>query len=609
VKASAISSEQRFLALNNQTPYIMMRYVNASTIGYTMNDTGAVNLVASGIDPTQPIMITGSFKLSGMNYMYLNGALVDSASAPATGTRPSTFENRIGCSRSNSLFFNGYIDNLVISDRQITETQVRSQWAALRGYASGTYEHTVITDGANAYWPLNEENGATDVFTVCGPHGGTYVGTVSAGASSLVRNGDTSIRLIATASSGVRIGDRDLFPRSGSHSVEWWMKTSRADAQDVLTKGKAFVSYSEFQTGLNASGQVWYVLSSADTISAKASARTTTAFNDNEIHHVVCRHDNPGNAMQIFVDGVQEASATFNADIYHGTDLVTLGYRTSTGDTNPFGGFLSHVAVYATALSDATILAHYNRGRPLQINDQSQATYASTVKRRGAQAYYRFAEASVGSGFDSFVGSPQTFTVVRGSTTVSAAVSGLVTGDSTTGGIRFKNTAVQDTTVALLHNSSFAPSGTAIRSFETWFNVSNTTFNRHGVALWITTSNYCALKCRDATTNKMVLFSGTGAGDILTTSGNINASTTHHAVVTYDGSVTSMYLDGVLADSSTVNPGGMDGAAATQASIGGFKDSGSVLKGSMSGVLDEVAFYTSVLSPATILDHYEKGST
>ena len=611
VKASALSSEQRFLALNNQTPYIMMRYSNASTLGFTMNNTSAVSLSAGNVEPTDAIMITGTFKLGGMNYMYVNGVLVDSASAPGAASQPATFENRIGCSRSNSLFFNGYIDNLVISDRQITETQVRSQWAALQGYASGTYQHAVIADGATAYWPLVDDNGASDVFKPVGHHTGTYVGTVSAEASGITRHHDRSVKFTATASSGVKITDRELFDKTGNHSFELWYRTtaSATDHESLFAKENAGVTYPEWQIRSKSNGHVMYALSSANTPGGRHTCSTTAAYDDNWEHHVVCRHDNTANTMQIFVDGVQDASATFNGNVFNSSDDITIGYNQGTIGTRPFDGYISDVAVYATALSSETIVAHYNRGRPLQINDQSQETYASTVKRRGAQAYYRFAETSVGSGFDSFVGSPQTFTVVRGSTTVSAAVSGLVTGDSTTGGIRFKNTAVQDTTVALLHNSSFAPSGQAIRSFETWFNVSNTTFNRHGVGLWITTSNYCALKCRDGTTNKMVLFSGTGAGDILTTTGNISASTTHHAVVTYDGTVTSMYLDGVLADSSTVNPGGMDGAAATEATIGGFKDSGSVLKGSMSGVLDEIAFYTSVLSPATILDHYQKGST
>lgn len=83
---------------------------------------------------------------------------------------------------------------------------------------------------------------------------------------------------------------------------------------------------------------------------------------------------------------------------------------------------------------------------------------------------------------------------------------------------------------------------------------------------------------------------------------NLNNGVAHHVVGTYDGSNIRIYVDGTLSATTALagplNATGTPFQAAAQA--------GAV--GQFNGVLDEIAYYTTVLSGARILAHYQAGT-
>lgn len=86
-----------------------------------------------------------------------------------------------------------------------------------------------------------------------------------------------------------------------------------------------------------------------------------------------------------------------------------------------------------------------------------------------------------------------------------------------------------------------------------------------------------------------------------TTGLSLNDGSAHHVAVTYDGSNIRLYADGALIGSPTSAPGTLTGARKLQIGVndGGFNW--------FLGVIDETAYYGSVLSGTRLAAHYAAG--
>jgi hypothetical protein len=84
----------------------------------------------------------------------------------------------------------------------------------------------------------------------------------------------------------------------------------------------------------------------------------------NTTHHVVGTYD--GTAVRIYVDGVQVGTASFTVAVsWAGTRDLRLGRPVSSSSPTLFlQGTLDEAALYTQALPAATVLAHYNSGKP-----------------------------------------------------------------------------------------------------------------------------------------------------------------------------------------------------------------------------------------------------
>ncbi|XTZ14249.1 LamG domain-containing protein [Micromonospora echinospora] len=76
-------------------------------------------------------------------------------------------------------------------------------------------------------------------------------------------------------------------------------------------------------------------------------------------HHLVSVFD--GSTLKIYLDGTERASVPMSRMPTDGAASLRIGAR---GDDagNPFGGWMSEVAVYDRALTPDTVKAHYVKG-------------------------------------------------------------------------------------------------------------------------------------------------------------------------------------------------------------------------------------------------------
>ena len=89
------------------------------------------------------------------------------------------------------------------------------------------------------------------------------------------------------------------------------------------------------------------------------------------------------------------------------------------------------------------------------------------------------------------------------------------------------------------------------------------------------------------------------------TGGTYTPGTWTHVVAVWDGATPSLYVDGVNTNAAVSGPGGYNASGTAIFSVGAY-DTGS---NPFNGAVDETAFYSTALSPANILAHYNAAAS
>jgi hypothetical protein len=220
-------------------------------------------------------------------------------------------------------------------------------------------------------------------------------------------------------------------------------------------------------------------------------------------------------------------------------------------------------------------------------------TYSAEVLADSPAAYWRLGDTSGTTMADSS-GNSRSGTY----TSVNLNQTGLLSGDA-------------DTAVTFS-----AAGGNGLVTYSSWMNSTSLT-----VEAWIKTTSATTqvIVCRDAqsgtrvwqlqvNSSGKVVFTNL-AGGSFTGSITVNDGVRHHIVVTYDGSASPkpivMYVDNV-ADVTSTNITAMPVPTATPICVGNSNRTTTAL---FAGTLDEVAFYTTVLSAARVSAHYTAGTS
>ncbi len=106
----------------------------------------------------------------------------------------------------------------------------------------------------------------------------------------------------------------------------------------------------------------FYVMDSTVSTSTYRQVHSTTNVNNGVWHHMVGVVDATANLFMLYVDGVQVANASFNADFMYdlpGRDITIGG---SHNNVETFGGTIDEVAMWGRVLNDTEIKELYDRG-------------------------------------------------------------------------------------------------------------------------------------------------------------------------------------------------------------------------------------------------------
>ncbi|HXC79179.1 MAG TPA: fibronectin type III domain-containing protein [Candidatus Acidoferrum sp.] len=321
--------------------------------------------------------------------------------------------------------------------------------------------------------------------------------------------------------------------------------------------------------------------------------------------------------------GNNQPSAPTNVASAGGANQATVSWTAAASNGSPITGYLvtamqGGVAKNAVSVSAATtsvIMTGLQGGTAYTFQVQaannfgfgpagtslaatptgSSTTYASTVQGDSPSYYYRLDDTSAMVADSSGNGR---LAYASGGYTQSAA--GALANDTDTATTLTANGKAQFT------QGTGLPSGTSARTYEVWV---KTTYTGDQVLLSYAHSNGCGYLA-----NGLVLTSGGQVGFItgwdcnswavtsirFTPAHSVTDGIWHQIAATWDGTTVVIYVDGQSI-----------GSHAYSTSLGSADNSGlmlGVLYGSnyMSGSLDEVSIYSSALSAAQILNHYEQ---
>lgn len=227
----------------------------------------------------------------------------------------------------------------------------------------------------------------------------------------------------------------------------------------------------------------------------------------------------------------------------------------------------------------------------------ASSDYATEILGDSPDYYYRFGEASGTTATDETGTTDGTY---GGSFPPTLGSSGLLTGDSDTAALFGGNGQ-------MVSNVSTYDGSSAI-SIECWFHSSSyNTSSTNDYILSVpegSVSNGIDFQINNNTLFVNLVHSGGFSfGDI---SASLTDNVTYHCVVTYDGTNLRGYLNGSeMSGSPDANSGTLNAA---QASIVAGTISGGASAFGFVGTVDEVAVYSSVLSAAQVLSHYNTGT-
>lgn len=216
------------------------------------------------------------------------------------------------------------------------------------------YADEVLADSPLFYLRLGESSGLTAVDASPNGHNFTYGAAAVLGvAGALSADPDTALEMDGTSASRASGGDWDVV---GSQiTLECWAKP------DVLGVTKNFVA--KFNSGSDVQGALSQRATdkygfSTTTGGVLNTLESVTAISTAAYRHIVGTYD--GTTKKIYVDGVLDNSVARTGSLANNAWTWAVGSTSGGAGTAWYDGRVDEVAVYASCLSAARVLAHYD---------------------------------------------------------------------------------------------------------------------------------------------------------------------------------------------------------------------------------------------------------
>jgi PKD repeat protein len=231
---------------------------------------------------------------------------------------------------------------------------------------TSAYRAAVLaTAGISDYWRL-DDTGTTAADASGANNTGTYVAAPVTAAGLLA--GETNAARTFNGTTQYVDLSPTPFGAPTQVSAEAWVRTT-------ATKGAGGYHFlisdssSDFDNGFSlvvdsANRAMFSVARTTGFTVTRGQATSSVTLAPNTTHHVVGTYD--GTTVRIYVDGVQVGTASFTVPIsWSASRDLRLGRPVSSSSSTFFlQGTLDEAALYTQALPAATVLAHYNSGKP-----------------------------------------------------------------------------------------------------------------------------------------------------------------------------------------------------------------------------------------------------
>jgi hypothetical protein len=478
------------------------------------------------------------------------------------------------------------------------------------------YELLVAASNPIAYYRLNDTNA---VLTDSGTQhlNGTYGANVGHDGVALTSDTGSQSGVFSGAPAGSNITQNSatvaaIAPfavATSTLTVEAWIEPGALNATNRFipivsfgreVQGQAWVLQISPQSTLN----FWMKTTGGSAPSSEAKGDLQLA--PGQAYHVVATYD--GSNLRLYVDGNPEATTPASGAIdYSGIQPQTaLAIGAALGSTEPiFAGSISDVAVYATVLPATTIAQHFNVGQitatPAPVFTPNFGAYPALVAASKPIAYYPLNDtgATLTDSINKLDGVYGVNVQHGGSVLTSSGHASSLFPGSPNGA----NIAAYTGTVPA--NRAFYTAATI--TVEAW--VRPVDYNRTGLTEPIVSygeESIGSVWSLQLTGESRLAFSikvNGGPGSYLISAVPLLPAQVYQVVGSYDGTTTSLYINGALVASESAS-GSLNYSnipPQNALTIGGA--TGGTLP-AFSGAMSDVSIYPAALAASVIENHY-----
>ena len=227
------------------------------------------------------------------------------------------------------------------------------------GPGGSAYKDAITgTSGLVAYYRLDETSGTTAFDSQSPSYNGTYSGSPLLGANGLLESDDNASIDHDAVDDRIHVADNAALDFAGTapFSLEIWVNP------DVVDTTCRRLFSKEITDAAGTQGYILYICNGGFGTQRRRDGVNNTITSANTYaaagtkRHVVSTYD--GATLRLYVDGTQVTSGASSVSLLDNANPLGIGSY-STGGTR-FDGRLDEAAVYNTALSAATVRAHYN---------------------------------------------------------------------------------------------------------------------------------------------------------------------------------------------------------------------------------------------------------
>lgn len=539
----------------------------------------------------------------GSTNLYVDGVLVATGAGGASGTSNAW---HVGCGTLHTGFAgvpgSGYlaadIDEVAIYTNQLSAADVAARQAAVPSRTP--YLEAVHASVPWAWWRLGQGSGAAMPDSGAFAHPGTSSGSGLTALQSGAVLGSTATRFDGTAGCAVATSsqvDPQVF------TIETWFKTTSTSGGPILGFSDTSAASASGSTArdrhiyMDADGLVSFGVNDGGDLAVVSSG--VGGYNDGAWHHVAATLGPTGQFL--FLDGVAVAYdlGTTGAQHYTGYWHVGCGFVSSSWanytNSTYWNGSLDEVAVYQHALDAPTIAQHHRAGA-------GPPAYPDAVAASSPFLWWRMTATADRSIVDAGAGGVRGWASDGG---ISWSSAGVVAGD---GAATFDGASGCIAAVA----GVAAPTSVSV---ETWFRTTTTTGGWLVGFSGISTPSVSGSSSHDRNLymrddGRLTFGTWTGSVQSITSTASYNDGRWHHAVATNGPTGTRLYVDGALvASNGTTSGQATSGYWHVGCNFIGVDWPGVPSSLYFQGDLDEVAVYTSQLSPTAVASHFRSAST